>query len=135
MKVNMMTNALIYSDAHVVSSPTLPLHVGRQVTKPYEDTFANKGQEILKRVVFYVPATGPGSIDRNIKSCKTLKGSKPYRQFTDVGIPGVSTFASGVAMSVQAAEVLLHVLHALIRTAVVARSALNLSRNQYRSVA
>ena len=47
----------------------------------------------------------------------------------------LSTFASGVATSVQAAAVLLHVLHALIRTIVVPWSALNLSRNQYRSVA
>ena len=31
----------------------------------------------------------PGSIDWNIKSCKILKHSKPYRQFPDVGIPGV----------------------------------------------
>ncbi len=40
-------------------------------------------------MVFYVPATGPGSIDRNLKFGKTLKGSKLYRQFTDVGISGV----------------------------------------------
>lgn len=63
--------------------------LSEKFSKPYEDIFAKKGLGILKRVVFYVPATGPGSIDRNIKSCKTLKGSKPYRQFTDVGIPGV----------------------------------------------
>ena len=32
MKVNMMTKALIFNDAHVVSSLTWPLHVGRQVS-------------------------------------------------------------------------------------------------------
>ena len=61
----------------------------QKFVKPYDNIFEKKGLGILKRVVFYVPATGPGSIDRNIKSCKTLKGSKPYRQFTDVGVPGV----------------------------------------------
>ncbi len=42
-----------------------------------------------------MPATGLGFIHRNIKSCMTLKGSNPYRQFTDVGIPGVVNIRLG----------------------------------------
>lgn len=58
-------------------------------SKPSKTIIQKKGIGITKRVVFFVPASGPGSIDRSTLKCKTLKGSKAYRQFTDVGQPGV----------------------------------------------
>jgi hypothetical protein len=60
-----------------------------KIIRSHIDILAKKCEGILKRVIFFVPSSGPGSINRNIKKCKTLKGSKPYRQFTDVGEPGV----------------------------------------------
>ena len=85
----MLTETDVNQERRLESAVDASMFLSERFSKPYEDIFAKKGQGILKRVVFYVPATGPGSINRNIKSCKTLKGSKPYRQFTDVGIPGV----------------------------------------------
>lgn len=85
----MLTETDVNQERRIESAVDASMFLSERFSKPYEDIFAKKGQGILKRVVFYVPATGPGSINRNIKSCKTLKGSKPYRQFTDVGIPGV----------------------------------------------
>jgi len=57
--------------------------------KPSKTIIQKKGIGITKRVVYFVPASGPGSIDRHIMKCKTPKGSNAYYQFTDVGQPGV----------------------------------------------
>jgi hypothetical protein len=57
--------------------------------KPSKTIIQKKGIGITKRVVYFVPSSGPGSIDRHIMKCKTPKGSNAYYQFTDVGQPGV----------------------------------------------
>ena len=41
----------------------------------------------MKRYIFYIPTKGPDSINRRIRKCKTLHGSKAYYQFTDIGDP------------------------------------------------
>ena len=68
----MLTETDVNQERRIESAVDASMFLSERFSKPYEDIFAKKGQGILKRVVFYVPATGPGSINRNIKSCKTL---------------------------------------------------------------
>lgn len=53
----------------------------------------NKGVGIYRRFIYWVPAAGEGSINRNIQSCQTLAtkelgGIKSLHQLCDVGMPG-----------------------------------------------
>ena len=48
-----------------------------------------KGVGITKLIILFVPTKGPDSINRRIRKCKTLAGSKSYYQFIDIGRPGV----------------------------------------------
>lgn len=53
----------------------------------------NKGVGIYRRFIYWVPAYGEGSIDRNIQKCKTLStrelgGIKSLHQLVDIGVPG-----------------------------------------------
>lgn len=58
------------------------------------ERFIKKGcVGIYRRFIYWVPATGVGSIDRNIQLCKTLStkelgGIKSLHQLCDIGIPG-----------------------------------------------
>ena len=47
--------------------------------------FKNKLEGIMRRFVFFVPSTGPEYANQRIRKCNTLEGSKPVRQFTDIG--------------------------------------------------
>ena len=47
--------------------------------------FSKNGIGTLRRFIEFVPAFGEGSVHRPVRGCKTLAGSKPYRQFIDVG--------------------------------------------------
>jgi hypothetical protein len=85
----MLTESDIEQSKRIESAKAAADFMSENYSKPYVDILSKKCVGIFKRVVFFVPSSGLGSIDRNIKKCKTLKGSKPYRQFTDVGVPGV----------------------------------------------
>ena len=62
----------------------------RSYSQPTKSIIAKKGIGITRRFIFFVPATGPEAVNRNaLRKCKTLEGSAPLRQFTDVGRPGV----------------------------------------------
>ena len=43
---------------------------------------------IYKREIWYIPASGEGSVNRRIKHCDTLDGSSKLHQFEDIGVPG-----------------------------------------------
>jgi hypothetical protein len=85
----MLTESDIQQSKRIESASAAADFLRENYSKPYVDILSKKCVGILKRVVVFVPSSGLGSIDRNIKKCKALKGSKPYRQFTDVGVPGV----------------------------------------------
>ncbi len=70
-----------------------------------------------------MPAIGPGSIDRILNLERHLRAQSRIANLQMRAFQKLSTFAFEVALSVQAAAVLLHVLHALIRTFVVPWSA------------
>ena len=57
--------------------------------QPSVSIIQKNGVGITKRIIFYVPTTGPDSINRRIRKCKTMPGSKSYYPFMDVGEPGV----------------------------------------------
>ena len=59
--------------------------------KSYE---AKNGRGIFRRFFYFIPAKGPGSVDRaaNRKSFESAKGSSQLHEFVDIGVPGtVST--------------------------------------------
>ena len=85
----MLTESDVEQSKRIESAKAAADFLRENYSKPYVNILAKKGVGILKRVVVFVPSSGPGSIDRNILKFKTLKGSKPYRQFTYVGVPGV----------------------------------------------
>ena len=70
--LEMLTETDLNQERRIESAFAASKFLSERFSKPYEDIFVKKGLGILKRVVFYVPATGPGSIDRNIVTCKTL---------------------------------------------------------------
>lgn len=58
------------------------------------DRFVRNGcSGIYRRFIYWVPASGEGSIDRNIQHCRTLTtaalgGIKSLHQLMDIGLPG-----------------------------------------------
>ena len=51
--------------------------------------FNKKLEGVLRRFASLIPSTGPESANQRIRKCSTLEGSKPGRQFTDVGEYGM----------------------------------------------
>jgi hypothetical protein len=85
----MLTESDVDQSNRIESARAAADFLRENYSKPYVDILRKKCVGILKRIAVFVPSSGPGSINRNRKKCKTLKGSKPYRQFTDIGVPGV----------------------------------------------
>ena len=58
----------------------------------HERLIKKGGVGIYRRFIYWVPASGPGSINRNIQHCKTLHSSlggiKSLHHLCDIGQPG-----------------------------------------------
>lgn len=71
------------------------LLIRAKYTNLTHERFVKKGATgIYRRFIYWVPASGEGSIDRNIQLCKTLStqslgGIKSLHQLCDVGTPGM----------------------------------------------
>ena len=77
------------TDFGVLEKPSdVFMFLSSRFTKPNKTIFEKKGRGIYRRVVHWVPRTGVGRINRRIVRAKTMDGSKPYRQFIDIGEPG-----------------------------------------------
>jgi hypothetical protein len=59
-------------------------YLDKNLAQPTRNIFNKKGVGITVRFSFFIPVAGPESVNRNILHCKTLNGSKPYRQFVTV---------------------------------------------------
>jgi hypothetical protein len=55
--------------------------------EPRQTLFEKRGRGIYRRVFFYVPQTGEGSVNYRIAECGTLDGSSSLHQFRDIGLP------------------------------------------------
>ena len=53
------------------------------------------GKSTFKRVYFFVPAAGEGSINRRVTSAKTVPGTKKLHQVVDVGERGLLNVREG----------------------------------------
>ena len=60
-----------------------------KMTWPKDSIIQKKGDGILRRYFFFVPAAGPGSVNRNIPKAETVKGVRAIHQANDVGQRGV----------------------------------------------
>ena len=73
-------------DDHLIESVAQVVAVlRRKYSHTDRSIFQKKLAGILRRFVFFVPSTGPESANQRIRKCNTLEGSKPLRQFTDIG--------------------------------------------------
>jgi len=79
LKHNEDEHHLIESVAEVVD------FLRREFNQPDKSILDKKLVGILRRFVFFVPSSGPEPANQRIRKCNTLEGSKPIRQFTDVG--------------------------------------------------
>ena len=57
------------------------LHRGGKMRATTKTIFEKKGRGIYRRVFHYVPSSGPGSINRRIKTAETLEGSSKLHIF------------------------------------------------------
>lgn len=58
------------------------------MSTPTKTLYQKKGKGIFKREFWYIPLKGEGAINRRITHAKTVDGSKPYRSFQDITLPG-----------------------------------------------
>lgn len=61
-----------------------------EATLPSRSILKKKGVGIARRVIFFVPASGEGCVNRRkIRKTRTIEGSSQYHQITGKGDPGV----------------------------------------------
>jgi hypothetical protein len=75
-------------EASLRTSYELYKFLKKEYNKPNVDFLDKKMKGIYQREIWYIPATGEGSVNRRIKHCDTLDGSSKLHQFEDIGITG-----------------------------------------------
>ena len=85
----MMKETDLDQSRRVESAVNVHALLQREYVQPSRSILAKKGVGITKRFIFFVPVSGPGSVNRRIRKGNTVQGSKQYHQFVDVGEPGV----------------------------------------------
>ena len=78
-------------DNHELSlrdSEKLAAHLANHFIWPQRKLWEKAMRGIYRRVIWFIPTKGPGSVNRRVKHCNTLAGSNSMHQFEDIGRPG-----------------------------------------------
>jgi hypothetical protein len=79
--------------------------VSAEMASLSKDFFQKKGLGVYKRVHHFVPASGPGSTNRRIISCETVKGIKQLHQIEDIGVRGKVRVRNGSCHQCEACNI------------------------------